>query len=539
MSEPLPESFAGLLKQLRMSAGLTQEELATAATLSYRSISDLERGINQTARKDTARLLADALNLRGAARSAFEAVALGRASAKEFAPYVASRGPAAAMRTLPRDISSFIGRNSELQQLLGTVDFSDASGKVVDIHAISGMAGVGKTAFALHAAHQLASHFPDGQIFLPLHAHTPGQRPVDPAEALASLLQTAGIAAQQIPPDLEARARMWRDHVADKRMLFLLDDAVGHEQVRPLLPGTAGSLVLVTSRIHLAGLEDAQTISLDILPPDEAAQLLIRLAARSDLEPQDSAVISITHLCGYLPLAIGMIARKLHHHPRWTAEDLAVDMETAHYRLEVMKAENLSVAAAFELSYRDLTDSQKKLFRRLGLHPGTDIDAFAAAALIGSDFVSAQSQLEALYDHYLLIEPIRGRYRLHDLIGEYARKLASTDMSTENETSVRRLLDYYLYTCNIAANYLTRRKLAENSSVLAITPECIPKLLTMEDAVSWMDAERSNLHAAAGYADAHSYFGHANGIPAAMHGFLRSQGYWDQARILHDTALDR
>jgi cytidylate kinase len=122
---------------------------------------------------------------------------------------------------------------------------------VVGIHAIDGMAGVGKTTFAVHAAHQLAPGFPDGQFFLPLHAHTAGQRPVNPADALASLLLTAGIAAQQIPPGLEARAAQWRDHVADKKILLLLDDAAGHEQVRPLLPGTAGSLVLITSRRRL------------------------------------------------------------------------------------------------------------------------------------------------------------------------------------------------------------------------------------------------------------------------------------------------
>ena len=138
----------------------------------------------------------------------------------------------------------------------------------------SGDGGIGKTAFAVHAAHQFAAGFPDGQFFLPLHAHTSGQRPVDPADALASLLLTAGVAAQHVPPGLEARAGRWRDHLAGRRILLLLDDAAGHEQVQPLLPGTAGSLVLVTSRRHLTALEDAVAISLDTLPPGEAAALL-------------------------------------------------------------------------------------------------------------------------------------------------------------------------------------------------------------------------------------------------------------------------
>src|SRR5712691_10949738 len=209
------------------------------------------------------------------------------------------------------------------------------------------MAGIGKTAFAVHAAHRLALAFPDGQYFLPLHAHTAGQRPVDPADALASLLLTAGVPAAAIPPGLEARAARWRDQVAGKKILLLLDDAAGHEQVRPLLPGTAGSLVMVTSRRRLTALEDAAVISLDILPPAEAAALLARLAGRPDLGSGAGPGGEITRLCGYLPLAIGMLASQLRHHPAWSAAGLAADLAAARDRLALMHAENLSVAAAF------------------------------------------------------------------------------------------------------------------------------------------------------------------------------------------------
>src|SRR5260370_42656202 len=159
------------------------------------------------------------------------------------------------------------------------------------------MAGIGKPGFAVHAGHRLATQFPDGQIYLPLHGHTPGQLPVDPADAIDSLLQTAGVAVEQIPHGLEARVRLWRDHLAGKRMLIVLDDAVGHEQVRPLLPGTSGSLVLVTSRRHLTALEDTQALSLDTLPPGKAADLLIRLAVRPGIEPGEPAVAEISPLC--------------------------------------------------------------------------------------------------------------------------------------------------------------------------------------------------------------------------------------------------
>ena len=159
---------------------------------------------------------------------------------------------------------------------------------MIGIHAVDGMAGIGKTAFAVHAAHQLAARFPDGQIFLRLHAHTAGQRPVDPAEALATLLLTTGVAPQRIPPGLEARSALWRGHLAGKKVLLVLDDAAGSDQVRPLLPGSAGCLVLVTSRRRLTALEEAVPISLDTLPPGEAADLFVRLAARPGLRPADT-----------------------------------------------------------------------------------------------------------------------------------------------------------------------------------------------------------------------------------------------------------
>jgi transcriptional regulator with XRE-family HTH domain len=314
-------SFAGLLRQLRAEARLTQEELAEAASLSPQAVAALERGIHRTAHKDTAVLLADALGLPEQVGVLFTAAARGKAPAADVLAVWQGMQPgafaAAATRGLPRDIAAFTGRQAELSGLLAAIDGLAGSGGVVGIYAIDGMAGIGKTTFAVHAAHRLAEAFPDGQFFLPLHAHTAGQRPVDPADALASLLLTAGVPAAQIPPGLEARAGRWRDRVAGKQILLLLDDAASHEQVRPLLPGTTGSLVLVTSRRRLTALEDAAVISLDILPAEEAAALLTRLAARPGLRAGDPAVGEITRLCGYLPLAIGMLASQLRHHPSW------------------------------------------------------------------------------------------------------------------------------------------------------------------------------------------------------------------------------
>jgi transcriptional regulator with XRE-family HTH domain len=237
MSELLPVSFGGLLRSLRTAAGLTQEELAEAARVSYRSISDLERGVSRFPRRDTARLLADALGLSGDDRARFEAAARGRPpAAGNVASGPLPGGIAAATRTLPRDIASFTGREPEIESILTAATGAGAAG-VVDICAIDGMAGIGKTVFAVHVAHRLADRFPDGQVFLQLHGHTPGHQPVDPADALASLLQASGIPAQSIPDGLESRAWLWRDRLAGRRMLLVLDNAASTGQVAPLLPG--------------------------------------------------------------------------------------------------------------------------------------------------------------------------------------------------------------------------------------------------------------------------------------------------------------
>jgi tetratricopeptide (TPR) repeat protein len=399
------------------------------------------------------------------------------------------------------------------------------------------MPPVGKTTFAVHAAHRMAGSFPDGQFFLPMHAHTPGQGPVDPADALASLLLTAGLAAQLIPPGLEARAARWRDYVAGKKILLLLDDAAGHEQVRPLLPGTAGSLVLITSRRRLAALEDAGQISLDTLSPGEAATLLARLAARPSLSAGDAAIGEITRLCGYLPLAIGMLASQLRNHPVRTATGLAAELAAARDRLALMHAENLSVGAAFGLSHADLDPGQQRLFRRLGLVPGPGIDAYAAAALDGTDLATARRQLDELYDQHLIAEPAPGRYQLHDLLREHARTLAATDDPAESDQAAGRLLDYYLHAALAAGRHYTPWASAYRRPLPSRPPAQAPGLSTLGQAALWLEAERANLHAAADYAASRACSPHAFAIPAAMSGFLAARGHWDQSAALHRTAL--
>jgi tetratricopeptide (TPR) repeat protein len=400
------------------------------------------------------------------------------------------------------------------------------------------MAGIGKTALAVHAAHRLADRFPGGQIFLPLHGHTPGHPPVVPEDALASLLLTAGVSASQIPPGMEARMALWRDRLAGKHLLLVLDDAASSEQVRPLLPGVGSSLVLVTSRRHLSALEDATALSLDTLPPGEAAGLLVRLAGRAGLSPDDPAVAEITGLCGFLPLAIGMVARQLHHHPAWTAAGRAAELAAARNRLELMQAENLSVAAAFNLSYQDLTPGQQQLFRRLGLHPGTEIDVYAAAALDGTDLGTGRRQLDALYDHYLIGEAASGRYRLHDLIREHARALADrVDPNRDRDSAVARLLDYYQHAAARADALIARRARPAQAAADGTVPAAVPTMADREQALAWARAERASLLACLDHATGTGQYARVIALAAGLAGLLRLDGPWAEAITRHTAAV--
>jgi tetratricopeptide (TPR) repeat protein/transcriptional regulator with XRE-family HTH domain len=522
----VPVPFGGVLRGLRTEAGLTQEELAEAAGLTARAISYLERGEVSTPHKATVQLLAGALQLTGRARAEFEAAARGHDKAG------AAALPA---RTLPRDIASFTGRQQELAALAAA---AAAAGAVVSIHAIGGMAGVGKTAFAVHAAHVLASRFPDGQIFLPLHGHTPGRQPADPADALSSLLLTTGLSVAQIPATVEARIAVWRERVAGRQLLLILDDATGSEQIRPLLPGAGGTLVLITSRRHLSALDDAAVISLDTLPPGEAAMLLARLAGKAGVDPEDPAVGELNQLCGFLPLAIGMMARQLRHHPTWTPAERAAELTAATSRLELMATENLSVAAAFDLSYSGLTGEQQRLFRRLGLHPGPDVDSYAAAALDSTDPSVARRSLEDLYDQYLLTEPTPGRYRLHDLIREHARTLAGRlDGDEDRDAATRRLMDYYQHTAARADAQIARHTRPVGSAQTAARAAA-PALTGPEQALAWLRAERASLLSCLDQAGSSGNLARVTALTASLSGLMERDGPWADAITRHTAAIE-
>jgi tetratricopeptide (TPR) repeat protein len=427
-------------------------------------------------------------------------------------------------RGLPADTEWFTGRESEMSRL---ISLAGSHGGVIEI---DGMAGVGKTAFAVHAAHRLAPGFPDGQLFVRLHAHRLGQVPATPEEVLGGLLLATGLAAEQIPPGIQAREDLWRERMTGRKALLVLDDAAGSGQVRPLLPDPGDTLALVTSRRRLAGLPEAVPLTLEVLSPGDAVRLLARIADRPGLRLDAGAAAAAARLCGYLPLAVAVAASQLKHHPAWTGADLAARLAAESDQAVTLQAEDVSVAVALSLSYRDLAPRHQQLFRRLGLHPGAGIDAHAAAALDGTQPGMARSGLEELYSHHLIDEPASGRYHFHDLIRQHARSLAIADEADAQE-AMARLVDYYQHAATSASDIYGGQEPARASHAGQ------PDLRSREEAAAWLDAERLNLGAVIGYAADHGKPAEALAISAGLAGFLLVAGYWDQALAIHASCL--
>ncbi|QXJ21115.1 winged helix-turn-helix domain-containing protein [Actinomadura graeca] len=346
---------------------------------------------------------------------------------------------------LPHDLADFTGRTAELNRLVSALPDEGEEATAVVINSIDGMAGIGKTALAVHVAHRLAGRFPDVQLFIDLHTHTAGEQLGTTSAALDTLLRAVGVPGEQIPDKLHQRAGLWRAELADLKALIVLDNATSAEEVRPLLPGNPGSLVLITSRRRLTDLEAACTLSLEVLPPADAVALFTRIAddARAVTEPR--SVQEVVRLCGHLPLAVRIAAARLRTRPTWTLAHLIERLADQQRRLGELATGDRSVAAAFSLSYRHLTPVQQRLFRLLSLHRGTDFDAYTAAAVADITVQEAESLLEDLLDIHLLQQHTVGRYRFHDLLHTYAAQLVlEEDTEADRRAALGRVLDHYL-----------------------------------------------------------------------------------------------
>ncbi|MFI1912862.1 tetratricopeptide repeat protein [Nocardia sp. NPDC020380] len=437
---------------------------------------------------------------------------------------------------LRRNVSNFVDREREILQILDAV----RPDRRESIYTIDGMPGVGKTALATRAAHALAEQFPDGHYFVELHAHTPGHAPANPSDVLARLLACLGVDPRILPESLEARRDMWRDRVGDKRVLLVLDDASGADQIEPLIPSGRHCLTLVTSRRRLLAFDDALPLALDILEPRRAAELFISLTRRLAISMEEQAAVEqIVGLCGYLPLAIVLLAGRLAHHPTWTIAVLAEDFAATRDRLDALALGERAVYAAFAMSYQDLPPQRQQLFRRIGLHPGVDVDAYAAAALGDIPLSNARRELEALYADHLLDETTPGRYRVHDLLRDYARALLSADDPDIRDRAVDRLIEYYQRTATKAAHdvRITRTvvsPIAETDEVVRHLPDRV--FHSAPEALKWLRTERPNMLACLDYA-ARQQSSPAMVITSILANLFELDGPWSEALRLYQRAV--
>ncbi len=430
--------------------------------------------------------------------------------------------------SLPADTAAFTGRDDELDRITAALA---GAGGVVAVCAIDGMPGVGKTALAVHVAHVLAEEFRDRQLFIDLHAHTPGHGPVAAEDALAGLLAATGVDPRFLPGDLAGRAALWRDKMATQRAVLVLDNAAGSGQVAPLLPGGGGHLVLVTSRRHLGDLPGAVIpVLLDVLTPSAAADMFARLAPRA--AGDRDGVTEVVTLAGCLPLAISLLARVFVRHPSWTLANLAAETRAG---VLAIAAENDSVAAAFEVSYRHLDPDQRRLFRLLGVHPGTTIDGHAAAALAGIRREEVAGLLDGLHQEGLVIEAGYRWYGMHDLLRRYARDLAAADELAESEQALGRLLDYYQHAAVLADRRLASQ--ARPGPAPATPAEFeIPRIEDADEALAWARANRANLLASLDLAARTGQHARVIGLTAGLAALLRHDGPWAEAAARHAAA---
>ncbi len=448
-------------------------------------------------------------------------------------------------RELPADVAAFTGRVAELAALDRLLlrprgEAATATVKAAVIAAVSGTAGVGKTALAVRWAHHAAGRFPDGQLYVNLRGYDPDQ-PVLATDALAGFLRSLGVPDEDIPPGETERAARYRSLLAGQRTLVVLDNASSSEQVRPLLPGTPASAVVVTSRDSLAGLvarDGARRIDLGLLPGADAVTLLHELVgARVAAEPDVASTLA--EQCARLPLALRVAAELAAARPTTPLADLVAELKNEQRRLDLLHTDGdprTAVRAVFSWSYEQLDAESARAFRLASLHPGPSLDAYAAAALADVP-VERAGQLLAVLARAHLIEPgTPGRYRMHDLLRAYARELAAGREGTiGTRASIGRVLDHYLYAAASAVDTLLPAERHRRPRIPA-SPTATPPVSTPDAAMAWLDGERPNLVAVATHAAGSGWPGHATQMSATLYRHLQLGGHYADAVSIHAAA---
>ncbi|MFF9622266.1 helix-turn-helix domain-containing protein [Streptomyces griseosporeus] len=511
--------FGQQLRTLRVRSGLSQEALSHTAGVSVRALADMERGRTRGPQRRTVQALAEALGLDDdeAARLE-ESAALGRPR-----PRVAAGPAAPGTLALPRDIQDFTARGPALARLLELAEDIDPARPVVTV--VTGQPGLGKTAFAVHAAHRLAPYFPDGQFALDLHGMDP--EPTTARDALARLLGAMGVADAAIPAGTDDRAGLWRSLAGERRLLLLLDNAADESQVAPLLPGTGPSLTLVTSRHSLAGLESVHRTDLELLRREEAVRLLTRIIGPDRVRAEAQAARDLADLCGHLPLAVRIAGQRLLSRPHERLGKLAARLAAEGRRLDGLQAGSLRVRAAFALSYRQLPPDTRKLLRRAALAAGADFSPETAALLAGLSHDEAVACAEALTDAGLLqSDGAAERYRFHDLLKLYAAEQVEAEDGAEvRDAALDRAASWMLRRATAAALHFDvdhERALPQDDPDPGTAPN------GRDEARAWLEAERAQWLAA--LRRAHDTGRHRQVLDTAeaMHWFSDLNQHWEQ-----------
>ncbi|MFE1441881.1 BTAD domain-containing putative transcriptional regulator [Streptomyces sp. NPDC058739] len=407
-------------------------------------------------------------------------------------------------RELPHSGTAFLGRASECSVLEEVLCRSGEQRTA--IAAIDGTGGIGKSALALHIAHRLADRFPDGQFYVDLHGATAGLTPLEPGEVLGRFLSTLGVPHVSVPADTDEAAAAFRSLVADRRILIVLDNAAGVDQVRPLLPAGAGCAVLVTSREMLTTLEGATHLHLGVLFHDQATALLERALGTERVAAEPGAADAIIRMCGGLPLALRIVGARLAARPSWPLSSFVDRLTHTQNRLDEIRVGDVSVRASFDAGYHAVCQGDPAAalaFRLLGIVPGPTISLHAAAALLGGRAPDVEDALERLVDAHLLGSPAPARYQMHDLLRLFAREVCAEEPVAHRDQALERVLRFYLTTARLAVTHLevpahvargTDRPQARGTAALGA-----PTTVRIEDraqAEAWLEAERANLIAA-------------------------------------------
>ncbi|MGP4019472.1 AfsR/SARP family transcriptional regulator [Saccharopolyspora sp. 5N708] len=483
---PLRERLTGQLMLANYRAGHRAEAQARYHALRQRLSNELGLDPGPELRELYERLLRDDPTLRNPQRRPEPALGIGRPIPAELPPAPAG----------------FVGRRRELAELDRMLAERERGASLLAV--VTGTAGVGKSALALTWAHRVEHEFPDGQLYAELRGFDSQREPLPPGEALTSMLKTLGVAANAIPVELDDRTALYRSLLAKRRVLVLLDNARDSEQVRPLLPGSTESLVLLTSRRRLDGLvvySGARVLPLETLPTATAIELLDRAGVPGKSVSEPAAAAQLAELCGGLPLALRIAAARLAANPARGVSDLVHELTDERNRLHALDIDDAdtSVRRAFDISYRSLHPVHADTFRLLGLVPGQTFTAHAVAALCGTDAASAQRRLRALALAHLVTEQAPDRFGMHDLLRVYARDLLAPPSPADTK-ALRRLLTHYLVTADHARRFL---RPARDDLDFSIGPEAPrPEIADRSQALAWFDAEWPNLVAAVRAANA-------------------------------------